>query len=65
MIISVFAALTTIMTLLFTSCIFGIFPDMINSMNLGVIILILLVTFYAIFLFSYSYIMEYMENNIC
>jgi hypothetical protein len=62
MIISIFAALTTIMTLIFTSCFFCIFPDMINSMNLGTIILILLITFYNIFLFSYSHIMDYIEK---
>ena len=62
MIIAIFAALSTIMTVLFTSCFFCIFPDMINSINFGVILLILLITFYVIFLFSYSYIMEYIEK---
>ena len=58
MIIAIFAGLSTIMTVLFTSCFFYIFPDMF----FGVIILILLATFYSIFLFSYFYIMDYIER---
>ena len=60
--IAIFAALSTSMTVIFTHTFFYIFPDMINSMNFDIILLILLVTFYSIFIFSYSRIMEYIER---
>ena len=62
MFVAIFATISTIMTFTFTSCFFCIFSDIVDSINFSVILLILLITFYSIFLFSYSYIMDYIEN---